>query len=324
MTRQKRPRKKQPRKSARKTPVQGQLIRIALGLGILIALVVTAGVLTHRLVSRPAPIRPPAPKPGQTAGQPPVGDIPRFEIYPDRDIPARPPLSKPTVPEKDRRPMVAIIIDDLGYDSRIAEKFLDLNKVLTFSILPYTTFTERIASRANAKGIETMLHLPMEPVEYPKINPGPGVLLTSMTADELIDQLKHDLDAVPFIRGVNNHMGSRMTARSAQMYQIFTVLKKRDLFFIDSRTSVDTLCRPSARLFQLPFAQRDVFLDHVEDPAFIRSQVHKLLEIAKIHGEAVGIAHPHEMTYGVLRELLPEMEKEVRLVPASAVVRPVG
>lgn len=323
MARQKRPRKKRARKSSRKASVQAQLIKIALGLSILIALVVLAGVLTHRLVTRQEPMRPPAPKLGPTAGRPPVPDVPRFEIYPDRDIPARPPLSKP-LPEKDRRPMVAIIIDDLGYDSRIADKFLDLNTVLTFSILPYTTFTERIAQRANARGLETMLHLPMEPVEYPKINPGPGVLLTSMTADELIDQLKRNLDAVPFIRGVNNHMGSRMTARSTQMYQIFSVLKKRDLFFIDSRTSIDTLCRPSARLFQLSFAQRDVFLDHVEDPAFIRKQVHRLLEIARAHGEAVGIAHPHEMTYGVLRELLPEIEKKVRLVPASAVVHPVG
>ncbi|MBU4414329.1 MAG: divergent polysaccharide deacetylase family protein, partial [Proteobacteria bacterium] len=128
-------------------------------------------------------------------------------------------------------------------------------------------------------------------------------------------------DAIPFIKGVNNHMGSKMTTSSTQMYQIFSILKKRNLFFIDSLTTSESLCKPSARLLQLPFAQRDVFIDHIQDPDFIRKQINLLIRIADKHGEAIGIVHPHIITYNILRELLPELQKKVQLVPASQIVR---
>ena len=119
-------------------------------------------------------------------------------------------------------------------------------------------------------------------------------------------------------------MGSRMTAESSQMYQIFSILKKRGLFFVDSRTTADSLCKPSARLFQIPFAQRDIFLDHQQDAEFIRRQVKKLVQIAKRNGQAIGIGHPHLITYNVLREMLPDLQKEVQLVPTSKIVRLLG
>ena len=122
-------------------------------------------------------------------------------------------------------------------------------------------------------------------------------------------------------KGVNNHMGSKMTASSTQIYQIFSILKKRNLFFIDRRTTSESLCKPSARLLQLPFAQRDVFIDHFQKTDFIRKQIKLLIRIADKHGEAIGIAHPHIITYNILRELLPELQKKVQLVPASQLVR---
>jgi polysaccharide deacetylase 2 family uncharacterized protein YibQ len=166
-----------------------------------------------------------------------------------------------------------------------------------------------------------MLHLPMEPHEYPLINPGPGVLLTSMSPDQLVSQLEKDLDAVPFIQGVNNHMGSKMTTVSSQLHQLFSVLKKRNLFFIDSRTTADTVCKPSAHLFQIPFAEKDVFIDHIQTPDFIRRKLYLLVQIAHSHGMAVGIAHPHDVTYEVLRDLLPELKKKAILVKASEIVQ---
>ncbi|MBN1931120.1 MAG: divergent polysaccharide deacetylase family protein [Desulfobacterales bacterium] len=217
-------------------------------------------------------------------------------------------------------PKVAIIIDDIGYDRFIAEKFLALDAVFTFSILPHSPFQKRIARIAHMKGMDIMLHLPMEPIEYPTINPGPGALLTSMSPDQLISQLKKDINAVSTIKGVNNHMGSRMTTISTQMYQIFSILKKRDLFFIDSRTSAESICKPSARLLKVPFGQRDVFLDHIKQPNFIRKKVKELIRIAENQGEAIAIAHPYEETYHVLQDMLPELKKKVDMVPASAVV----
>ncbi|MCK7505267.1 MAG: divergent polysaccharide deacetylase family protein [Desulfobacterales bacterium] len=137
-----------------------------------------------------------------------------------------------------------------------------------------------------------MLHLPMEPVEYPDINSGPGTLHTRMGPEELLRVLEEDLDAVPHIKGVNNHMGSRLTASSEQMYQVFSVLKKRGLYFVDSRTTDESICQPSARLFQLPFAQRDVFMDHQQDPAFIRKQIRELVRDRPPQGRGGGHRPP--------------------------------
>jgi len=169
-----------------------------------------------------------------------------------------------------------------------------------------------------------MLHLPMEPFEYPKINPGPKALLVSLTPDELTDRLKSHIAEIPYVKGVNNHMGSRMTALSSKMYQIFVVLKTEELFFIDSRTSSQSLCKPSARLLQIPFAQRDVFLDHIQTTEAIRQQVNRLIAHAEKYGSAIGIGHPHKTTYEVLKNELGNIRTKAEIVHASTLVKPLG
>jgi len=287
-------------------------MRAVAGLGVLIVLVIIAGVLARHLLLRKHPTEP--------VVKLRATKIPRFEVYPEKEVPPRKPIPKPVPAIPKELPKIAIIIDDIGYDKEIVEKFLGLDAVFTFSILPYSPFQKSIAKSVHSKGFDVMLHLPMEPNEYPMVNPGPGALLTSMSPDQLIKQLDKDLGSVPFIQGVNNHMGSKMTTVSIQLYQIFSVLKKRKLFFIDSRTTTETLCKPSAQLLQVPFAQKDVFLDHIQEPYFIRKQIYRLIHIAKSHGEAIGIAHPHEVTYDVLREVLPELKKKAILVRASDLV----
>lgn len=151
---------------------------------------------------------------------------PTFEIYPEEEISPHRQIPKP----KPFLPKVAIIIDDMGYDVDIAEKFLSLDTTLTFSIFPHSPFQKEIMSRAMAEEMDIMLHLPMEPMEYPLVNPGPGALLTTMSPKKLTSQLRENLDALPYIKGVNNHMGSKMTTVSTHIYQILSVLKKRNLF----------------------------------------------------------------------------------------------
>ena len=285
------------------------------GLSLLVLLVLVAGFLAHHILLRK--------QPAQLAKKIPIHKTPVFEIYPKEEKVLRKPDYKPK-PVPKGLPKVAIIIDDIGYERRVAEKFLSLDAVLTFSVFPHAPFQQRIVRKAHAKGLEIMLHLPMEPDGYPEVDPGPDALLTSMSPDELIDQLNKNLDAVPLIKGVNNHMGSKMTTESTRMYQIFSVLKKRGLFFVDSRTTPESICKPSARLLQIPFAERDVFLDHVQESDFIRRQIKELIRIAEIHGTAIGIAHPHLITYEIFRDELPELQKKVRLVPASSLVQIIG
>ncbi|MGD9042494.1 MAG: divergent polysaccharide deacetylase family protein [Desulfobacterales bacterium] len=327
-----RKRRRSPKKR-KKTSSKNSLSKAVAGLAILAVLIVAIGFMVYYL----APPEKSSPDLSVSKSKPakkkPLKEKPTYEIFPKEETPDREPLAKIDIPKSipkpkplplEKVPRVALIIDDLGYDKKMAEKFLGLDIDLTFSILPHSPFQQKIARLANSKGVEIMLHLPMEPVEYPEVKPGPGSLLSSMTPDELINQLEENLDTMPGVKGVNNHMGSKLTAESAQMYQIFSVLKHRGLFFIDSRTTSDSLCKPSARLFQVPFAQRDVFLDHYQKPDFIRKQIKELIRIARLNGEAVGILHPYPTTYRVLQEMLPELQKQVRLVPASKIVHPIG
>jgi hypothetical protein len=92
------------------------------------------------------------------------------------------------------------------------------------------------------------------------------------------------------------------------------------LYYIDSRTTAQTVARPSAQLLQIPFAERDIFIDHFEDEQFIRAQLRRLIKRAERQGYAVGIAHPHPLTHTVLAEFLPELKQKVQMVPASMVV----
>jgi polysaccharide deacetylase 2 family uncharacterized protein YibQ len=322
ITRKKRTKKK--RTSRKRLDLKSQLLKSLVGLFILALLVVAAGFLTHLLIKRKEPVRPLQAVKQAPPHEQPIKKAPTFEIYPKEELPYRKPISKPKVPFTPRKPKVAIIIDDLGFDRIIAGKFLELDAVFTFSMLPYSPFQKKIAKAAHAKGYDIMLHLPMEPVEYPDVDPGTGALLTTMTPDQLISQLNKHLEIVPFVKGVNNHMGSKMTTVSSRMYQIFSVLKKRGFFFIDSRSTPETVCKPSARLFQIPFAERDIFIDHLPEPEFIRKQLKRLVEIANQHGEAVGIAHPHRVTLEVLQSMIPELKEKVLLVPASEVVHIIG
>ena len=160
----------------------------------------------------------------------------------------------------------------------------------------------------------------MEPVQYPRIDPGPGALLAEMDPERLLSTFSENLDAFPQVKGVNNHMGSRLTSLEPQMNQVMTVLKKRGLYFVDSRTTAETAGRSCARLFQVPFAERDVFLDHNQSRDAVARQVEKMLQMAEKHGVAIGIGHPHEVTLKVLAEKMAEIKRRVRLVRPSALV----
>ncbi|MCW7754026.1 divergent polysaccharide deacetylase family protein [Desulfobotulus sp. H1] len=244
--------------------------------------------------------------------------IPKYEVFPGKEAERkRPEIPREKLPEK---PVIAIIIDDIGYDRAIAEELMALDIPLTFSVLPHSPYGVRIANRVHEKGHEVMLHLPMEPVEYPRINPGPGGLLLAMEPDELLGILDVNLAAIPHIRGVNNHMGSGLTQSESHINQIFTILKKKDLFFIDSRTAAKSRCRSAARLFQLPFAERDVFLDHIQHKDAVDRELSRLFRIADKHGSALGIGHPHRVTLEGLRKRLPEAREKYSFVYASDMV----
>lgn len=348
--RKKKPPKKQKKRTVKKFSLKTQLLKICAGLFILLILVISAGfALNHLLIvkekTNPVIVETtkstqkaaisslqPNPVPEKKVSLPETSiktaKVPEFkkplvyEIFPEEDnyLP-RPRLKPPIADLPKDRPKVAIIIDDLGYDPNMAKHFVELDPKFTFSILPHSPYQKKTTDIIRKKGGELMLHLPMEPNEYPHINPGPGALLSIMEPDQLIAQLNKNLDTISDARGVNNHMGSKLTANSEQMYQVFSVLKGKNLYFVDSLTTAESVCKPSAKLFEVPFAQRDIFIDHFLEPEFMRMQILRLIKHAKTHGKAIGIAHPHKETLEILKQHLPELKKQVEIVPASHLVR---
>ncbi|MBI9085068.1 MAG: divergent polysaccharide deacetylase family protein [Desulfobacterales bacterium] len=321
-------RKKAP---AGKTSIGADLKKALLGVVILAAIVAVAGVVAHYTIGPEG--RPPAARPEATPPHKSVPldkphpsaaayKVPEFEIFPAQEPPPKPAVR--AVDPGQGRPRVAIIIDDMGYDRKVADRFCTLDAPLTFSVLPSSPFRDAVVQKARSKGFSLMLHLPMEPNEYPDVDPGPGALLADMDPDRLLAVLEKNLDAVPYAIGVNNHMGSRLSAQADRMNQIFTVLKRRRLFYVDSRTTYHTKAHQAARLLQVPFAQRDVFLDNDQTPEAIRAQIRQLSTLAVRHGEAVGIGHPHPVTFEVLREMLPELKSKVLLVPIAELVHPIS
>ncbi|OQY02151.1 MAG: hypothetical protein B6I26_02175 [Desulfobacteraceae bacterium 4572_130] len=221
---------------------------------------------------------------------------------------------------KDKLPLVAIIIDDIGFDKKIAEKLSKIDRNITFSILPASPFGREIAESLYKKKVDIMLHLPMEPIQYPDIDPGIGAIFAHMSKQELITQVRKNLNAIPYIKGVNNHMGSRLTSMVVPMNEIFTVLKKKDVFFIDSMTSKKSICKSLTKHLQIPFARRDVFLDNIQSPAHIKKQMKILIDIAFFHGTAIGIGHPYKVTYTTLKKIFPQFKSKVKFVSASVLV----
>ncbi|MBF0204450.1 MAG: divergent polysaccharide deacetylase family protein [Desulfamplus sp.] len=244
--------------------------------------------------------------------------------------PTKAPKSVPPVPNKtnlskNRRvdggtPRVAIIIDDIGYDFKMADAISRIDRNLTISILPGSPSGRRIAQILHARGTQIMLHLPMEPLQYPSVDPGYGAILSNMAHGELVNMLNKNLDSIPHVKGINNHMGSKLTTLSPQMNQIFTVLKKKNLFFIDSLTSKNSTCSHSAKLVNIAFAQRDIFLDNIKESRYIKKQFRELKRIALQNGTAIAIGHPYRETYIVLKEEILNLKKNVVIVPVSELV----
>jgi len=215
-------------------------------------------------------------------------------------------------------PRVAIVIDDLGGEDRISEELLRWDLPITFSILPFTPFSKTLAGEAHRKGREVILHLPMEPHGYPQTRPGEGVLLEEMNERRLLRQLSKDIEAVPYITGVSNHMGSRLMEDPEKMKIVFLELKRRGLFFLDSRTTPQTIGLQVAQSVGLKATERNIFIDHSSTEEDIKQQLEQLIQLSLSKGKAIGIGHPHPSTVKSLREMIPKMkEKGIEIVPLS-------
>ena len=231
-------------------------------------------------------------------------------------VPSTPPALKTAL-----RPKIAIVIDDLGGENKISQELLHWNLPITFSILPFAPYSKTLAGEAHQRGKEIILHLPMEPHDYPEVRPGEGVLLQKMDEEKLLQQLANDIEAVPYIKGVSNHMGSRLMEDSEKVRIIFSELKRRGLFFLDSRTTPQTVGLQVAQSVGLRSMERSLFIDHSSNEEEIKQKIERLIQVSLSNGKAIGIGHPHPSTLKILKEMIPRIkEKGIELVPLSSVI----
>ncbi len=213
-------------------------------------------------------------------------------------------------------PMVAIIIDDMGYHKKICNALLVLPINLTFSFLPGAPFTPELEEKAFQSGRVVMLHQPMEP-KGKEWDPGPGAFLTGQSKEEQKKLFDENLQVVPHAVGVNNHMGSLYTENREAMDSFMLLVRKEGLFFIDSFTTAKSQGLLAAREAGVPTARRHVFLDNVHSQDEVCNQLQKLVKSAEKKGWAIGIGHPNEATLAALTNCREKLLKRVRLVSAQ-------
>jgi polysaccharide deacetylase 2 family uncharacterized protein YibQ len=263
----------------------------------------------------------PAPASGEESGL--------SSVYAEPDVAAAPAdaVDRPLIPpEPIELPVaapnagpVAIVIDDLGRSVEVIDVLRALGVPITYAVLPYETKTAAVVARLAELGEEVLCHLPMEPQSSE--NPGPGALTEGMSRDELREATRNALAAVPAAVGVNNHMGSALSADHEAMTAVIGVVRRRNLFFLDSRTSAASVGYAVAREAGIPAAERKVFLDRDRDPAAIRGELRRLLELANKGEPAIAIGHPYPETIAVLQESMPRAkEGGFRFVRVSEVL----
>ena len=226
----------------------------------------------------------------------------------------------PAPPTGDR-PLVAVVLDDLGLDRARTAEAIGLRGPLTLSFMTYASDLGEQTEAAHRAGHELFLHVPMEAVDR-HADPGLHGLLTSQSRDEILDRLRWGLGRFDGFVGINNHMGSKFTSDARSMAPVVEELRTRGLVFLDSRTSPASSGIRQAIAYGVPHVARDVFLDDEQTPSAIAKQLAQVERVARQHGSAIAIGHPHDATLAALRAWLPQLGGNgLGLVPVSAVVR---
>jgi polysaccharide deacetylase 2 family uncharacterized protein YibQ len=214
---------------------------------------------------------------------------------------------------------VAIIIDDIGNNLASGQRAISLPLQLTYAMLPHSPFAASLAEMANHQGKEVMLHMPMANLSDAPL--GPGALTVGQSRSEFIATIDAAINQVPYIRGMNNHMGSQLTQQPQQMNWLMTEIKFRHLYFVDSRTTPMTVASTMARERQVQSSSRDVFLDNDQSFAGIDAAFKTLLAKAKRDGTAIAIGHPYPATLDYLAKIATELEvRQITLLPVSALI----
>ena len=236
--------------------------------------------------------------------------------------------AKADIKEPPRKPaaakyQAAIIIDDLGNGLETVREICALQRPLTVSILPQSSFPRETAEIAHQAGLEVMLHVPTESLNHQEEDrPDEIIIRSGMSAEDIRKIMEDFILRVPYIKGVNNHMGSKATQDEVLMRELLGTIKEGGLFFLDSLTIEQSIAYDLARSMGIPSVRRNVFLDSVQDENSIKKRILDLFRLAQKKNRVVGIGHPFPETLSALKQILPLAGNyKVELVFASQILR---
>ena len=226
-----------------------------------------------------------------------------------------------TNPVLKRKTQLAIIIDDFGsQNDKLFDDFCNLNPNINFSILPDLNLSREIMIKAAETGHETMIHIPMEPISYPKNNPGPNAIYVHLSDKEIRKRMERFIKQFPLCVGANNHMGSLTTTDEEIMKVVLEVLKKHDLYFIDSRTTQSSIAYDVAKNMMVPTFKSNLFLDTPDmSNKTLNSKIKQLQSLSKNRDKLLVITHcATRESYNYLKKFLKMIQKtDFELVPVS-------
>ena len=224
--------------------------------------------------------------------------------------------SAPSIADSTKPVSIAIIIDDMGHNLERGMTLVELPYPLTFAFLPGRKYTPQLSRHAHLSGKEVILHAPMENTrQFPL---GTGGLTSEMDKVAVQRSLHTSIISVPHLVGLNNHMGSALTQNHEVMSWVMELVASYPLYFLDSKTSADSIAAETARRFGIPTMERDVFLDHEQSEEYVSQQFEKLISIARRKGQAIAIGHPHKVTIDYLTKTLPSLgERGITIATAS-------
>jgi len=229
--------------------------------------------------------------------------------------------AKPEPPAKSedkKGPKIAVVIDDVGENMALLKGLLSLDMPLTFAVWPHASHTREAVKLILDKHHCLIEHFPMEPLGYPKVDPGDDALFVTMTPKEIRKRVEENLNRIPEAVGVNNHMGSKFTAYERGMTVALKEFKRHGLFFLDSLTSGKSVGRKVAKTTGITFHERDVFLDNVKDVNAILHQLKMTERVALKKGWAICIGHPYSATLAALNKWQQKRNTDISIVPLSS------
>ncbi|MBU2512491.1 divergent polysaccharide deacetylase family protein [bacterium] len=238
------------------------------------------------------------------------------EVTEATEIDQEEPISKPG----DEAHLI-IIIDDLGSNMEILNNLIALDFEITYSILPQLPHSIETAELVNKAGHDIMLHLPMQPKDWPRFNPGVGALLITDDTNTIKEKMEQNLRSVPYAVGINNHMGSAYTQHAEGLDVLMEILKNHNLFFLDSKTAPGNIAKKSAKQNNVTYLSRNIFLDNIQKEYYVKNQLQKAVNLSKKWGKAIAIGHPYQITCQVLARQLPLLADEgVKVIRVSDVI----